>query len=568
MVTAVTVRRLKTFREERFELGESIVLAGPNNAGKTTLLQAIATWQVGLRHWQSRRRRGRTTAKARAGVVLTRQQLTVMPLREMSLLWNERRTAGEEVSSGRKRRIEIVLEGDDDGGWRCGIELEYATPETVYVRPLGARENADISAFPPEAAERLTVVHVPPLSGIEGEEPRRDRAYQDVLIGQGRPGEVLRNLLLDVADDPADWSALVGHIRSLFDVELLRPKYGGGTPYIICEYLPRPRERPLDIASAGSGFLQVLLLLAFFYARRGALLLLDEPDAHLHVILQKEVYDLIRTVASDRGSQLLIATHSEVLLDASSPSQVISFAKPQPRPLVDMVDRRQLREALKRLTTTDLLLAAQTRAVIYLEDESDERILSRWAATLGHPAAAVLERPYVHWLRGNSLREARAHYFAFRHVVEPVAGVVLLDGDNADRESNHGPGDDGLRVVRWSRYEIENYLLIPRAVAATAAGPGAAEGTLEFDAALAAVKRAFASQVPPDADLFGDAAGLTRLKASEELLPQALAAAGRPLPKRELFLVAAEMRPDEIHPEVVEKLDAIAEALLGVPGGS
>jgi hypothetical protein len=479
-----------------------------------------------------------------------------MPLREMNLLWNARRTAGEEVASGRKRRIEIVLEGDDDGGWECGVEFEYATPETVYVRPLGAREGADIGSFPPASAQEVTVVHVPPLSGIEQEEPRKDRAYQDVLIGQGRPGEVLRNLLLDVAATPENWANLVEHIRDLFEVELKRPEYEAG-PYIVCEYVPGHGARPLDIANGGSGFLQVLLLLAFFYARPGAILLLDEPDAHLHVILQKEVYDLLRGVASQRGSQLVIATHSEVLLDASSPEQVISFAKSPPARVSARVERDRLREAMKRLTTTDLLLASQTGAVLYVEDQSDERILSRWANTLAHPAASVLARPYVHWLRGNSLREAREHFFAFQHVVEPVKGLVLLDGDTAEGED--GEASPGLSVLRWRRYEIENYLLIPQAIARVAAD--GADDSLEFAAALERVAKVFRQQVPEGADLFGDAAALTRLKASEEFLPQLLDAAGRPLPKREYFLIAAEMWADEIHPEVVAKLDAIASVL-------
>lgn len=65
MVTSVTIRRLKRFNDETFELGEAVVLAGPNNSGKTTLLQAIATWPLGLRHWLSRRSPGKTSARAR-----------------------------------------------------------------------------------------------------------------------------------------------------------------------------------------------------------------------------------------------------------------------------------------------------------------------------------------------------------------------------------------------------------------------------------------------------------------------------------------------------------------------
>ena len=47
MIRAVTIRRFKRFEEVTFELtGRHVVLAGPNNMGKTTILQAIAAWSL------------------------------------------------------------------------------------------------------------------------------------------------------------------------------------------------------------------------------------------------------------------------------------------------------------------------------------------------------------------------------------------------------------------------------------------------------------------------------------------------------------------------------------------
>jgi hypothetical protein len=42
----------------------------------------------------------------------------------------------------------------------------------------------------------------------------------------------------------------------------------------------------------------------------------------------------------------------------------------------------------------------------------------------------------------------------------------------------------------------------------------------------------------------------------------------RPTPKKDLYLLAARMTPAEIHPEVREKLDRLAEALVGADGGA
>jgi predicted ATP-dependent endonuclease of OLD family len=42
MLTKLTVRNFKLFTEIEVELGERVVLIGPNNSGKTSALQAIA----------------------------------------------------------------------------------------------------------------------------------------------------------------------------------------------------------------------------------------------------------------------------------------------------------------------------------------------------------------------------------------------------------------------------------------------------------------------------------------------------------------------------------------------
>ena len=553
MIRRVTIRNFKRFREQAFELADSVVLAGPNNAGKSTLLQAIATWKFGLERWVAQRSGGR--AVTRSGVAIPRADITAVPLREMNLLWEDRKVTGPRGMSGSRRLIEIVVEGHADGeSWICGLELQYANPELVYARPLDAKrlDPAALRDFPPPAARQLNIVHVPPLSGIERDEPRRDRGMQDLLVGQGRPGEILRNLLLEIAqsEDEQGWLALQEHIRDLFRIELIKPSYSPAQPYIVCEYKEPGRSRPLDLSNAGSGTLQVLLLFGFLYARPATVILLDEPDAHQHVILQKQVYDLVRRVARERGGQVIAATHSEVVLDATEPARVIALFGEEPRALDSETERDQLREALKRVTTTHLLLAQEAGAVLYVESETDERILKEWARILEHPAQRFFERPFVHWLGGRGLREAKAHFFAMRSAFPNLRGLCLLDGDNRDEPDAETTGA-GLAVLRWGRYEIENYLLQPEAL----------KRFVAFPLSDVRIEDAFWRQVPRGTDLFGDHVSLLRVKASAEFLVPLLQDLERSTPKRDLYLLAAAMRPDEIHPEIREKLDRIAESL-------
>ena len=554
MIRRIAIRNFKVFQEQSFELADSIVLTGPNNAGKSTLLQSIAMWRLALQRWIAQREGSH--AARRSGVAIPRTDITAVPLREMNLLWEGRKVTGPQGMSGTPRLIEIVVEGLTDAKeWVCGMELQYANPELVYARPSGAKDldSQDIRNFPPEGAKSLDIVHVPPLSGIERDEPRRDRGMQDLLVGQGRPGEILRNLLLEIHESgrTENWDKLTTHVRDLFGIKLLEPAYAPTQPYIVCEYREPNHRRPLDLSNAGSGTLQVLLLLAFLYARPATVIFLDEPDAHQHVMLQRQVHDLIRKVARDQGGQVIMATHSEVILDATEPKRVLGFLGMAPRALASESERDRVREALKRITTTELLLGRDAGGVLYVEGESDERILKEWARILDHPAQDFFRRPFVHWLGGRSIREAKAHYFAMRAAVPDIRGLCLLDGDNRD-EPDDETTSAGLNVLRWRRYEIENYLLQPDSIARFVVLP-----LLQNQ-----VREAFWRHVPPGADIFGDHVALTRIKASEEFLVPLLHDAGLKTPKRDLHLLAATMEETEIHPEITEKLDRIAESLL------
>lgn len=55
MLTRLRIKNFKRFGDADVELGQSVVFIGPNNSGKTTALQALALWDVGLRKWNERR---------------------------------------------------------------------------------------------------------------------------------------------------------------------------------------------------------------------------------------------------------------------------------------------------------------------------------------------------------------------------------------------------------------------------------------------------------------------------------------------------------------------------------
>ena len=545
MIRTVRIRGFKRFDDVEFRLPGHMVLAGPNDTGKTTVLQAIASWALALRRWRelndfNRRRKAYTPAP------ITRQAFTTVPLRSFDLMWSDRRYRG---------RIEIEIR--HDAGWSATMEFTADSTEQIYVRP-----RADVS---PDTLRKLDlrVVYVSPMTGLGTDEPVLQPPKIEQLLGTGRSGEVLRNLLVDANRNESAWSALQASSQKLFGYELMPPDSGGA--HILAEYRTAKHGPRLDIASAGSGFQQVLMLLAFLNTRQDAVLLLDEPDAHLHVILQDAIHHELRTVAARQRSQLIVATHSEVVINSVEPRELCVMIN-EPRAVADNDERNRLISSLRVLSNSDVMDALAARGILYVEDYTDLNILRAWAATLKHRADGLLAnelmwKPVVFQAQeGRPGIRAQDHFNALQLVRDGFPGLELRDGDAQPPVPDTEITGTGLQRLRWRRYEIESYLIHPdtltRFVKAEARLRSVA---LPVEDMLAYWRNEFPPAVVRDP--LGDHEYLNVTKARTRFLPPMLDAAGlHGLPYTRYHEIAALMLPDEIHPEVVEKLDAICRA--------
>ena len=547
MIRTVRIRGFKRFGEVEFHLPGHVVLAGPNNTGKTTVLQAIASWSLALQRWRELNDFNPRQGYKRAPIA--RQAFTTVPLRSFDLLWRDRRY--------NKHGQEIQIEVRHNAGWSVTMEFIADSTEQIYVRPRWDAPAATLRELD------LQAVFVPPMTGLSTDEPLFQPPLIERLLGLGRPGEVLRNLLVTAHRNESTWYALQSSIMKLFGYVLLPPDASG--PYIRAEYMMSDDGPSLDIASAGSGFQQVLMLLTFLNTREGSVLLLDEPDAHLHVILQDAIYHELRTVAARQHSQLIVATHSEVVINSVEPRELCVTLN-EPRMVTDNEERSRLVSSLRVLSNSDVMQALGVCGILYVEDYTDINILRAWTATLEHRAVGLLAtelmwKPLVFQAReGRPGIKARDHYDALQLVREGLPGLELRDGDARPEVPDTEITGSGLQRLRWRRYEIESYLLHPDALARFV------ESVVGADVAAPHVEDMLTywhDESPPAVvkDPLGEHRFLNGTKARTELLPPLLEAAGlHGLPYTRYHEIAALMLPEEIHPEVLEKLDAICRA--------
>jgi hypothetical protein len=542
----VVIRNFKRFGDETtFALPGHVVLVGPNNSGKTTFLQAVATWAFAYDYWRKRT----PDENPRNGFVrvpISRQGFASVPLKNFDLLWANRRTKAPikiTVVCGRKR---------DGLPLALTMEIESDSTEQIYVRPSSDATLLS-GSFP-------KVVYVPPMTGLSIEEPVYQAPKIAQLLSQGRPGEVIRNLLLEASQDEATWRVLVETVRRLFGYELISPDASG--PEIVAEYRMHVGGARFDIASAGSGFQQVLMLMTFLTTRPGTVLLVDEPDAHLHVILQGSIYQELKRLAASRDSQLVLATHSEVIVNSVDPTEIMMLLG-KPTPLVDKAQRNTLASALRVLPNADIMVARLAPGVLYLEGHTDLAILKEWARILNHPVRKLFDSPNFLWrptvwevADGVTGIKSRQHFDALQLVQPDLKALELLDGDSAGQQQSSPITGIGYQKLRWRRYEVESYLFHPVSLERFVLG-------LAGEVGVAALRKYLENNMPPRflQSPLDDLPTLNATKAREELLPPALAAAGvTDIPYTEFFRIASVMTPEEIHPEVTEKLDGICRA--------
>jgi hypothetical protein len=561
MLTNIRIKNFKRFADVNFELGDRVVLIGPNNSGKTSALQALALWEFGLRRWNEKAGNGSSLP---AGATINRRDLTAIPAPEANLLWRDLHVKnGGGLDSN--VRIEIIVDGVGNGkAWSCGLEFEYANEESLYCSPLRLSADGATRMEIPDAAKTMRVAYLPalpPVGGLSAVEPKLEPGRINVLLGEGLSAQVLRNLcyqLYERRQSSDAWEKLRRNLKQLFGVELQPPQYISERGEITMSYR-EPGGIGLDLSAAGRGLQQTLLLLAYLYANPRTALLLDEPDAHLEVLRQRQIYQLITGIAEEQGSQIIAASHSEVILNEAADRDIVIAFVGQPHRIDDRGS--QLLKSLKEIGFDQYYQAEQTGWALYLEGSTDLAMLQAFARILNHPAADILERPFVHYTL-NQPQKARDHFFGLREACPDLVGVAIFD--RLDRKLQTGTA---LRETMWNRRELENYLCREEVLLAYARHDPPAEVFGKSGAAkreqimqetideMAASLRTLRRPSPWSSDI----------KASDEFLDTLFAnyfeKLGLPnlLRKTDYHTLAGFLTKDQIDEEIVEKLDLIVE---------
>lgn len=438
MLTNVSISKFKQISEAALALAPINVLVGGNNSGKSCILQAI---HFGIALSQSRAIAGAAQFPA--------ERLRYCPTEDFLDLRN-----GTRLTEGAS--IQFNYQGSAENGAvkNANVRLERGRNGVVKAEVSGNQLLTDISD-----PKGFYSIYVPGLAGITIREEYRSELVVNNGIARGDANLYLRNVLLRITQNPARHEKFLSYLQMVFPQIEVRAQFNETSDLWIraTAKMPSGVIRPLDMV--GTGLLQAVQLLAYVCNYEPKVLLLDEPDAHLHPSNQRVLADTLSVIAKNTETRIVLATHSRHLLDSLSenPQARLFWVKNGEVASQENWSDIAILLDLGALDKGERLLAGAYRFLLWTEDR-DTSFLEKLIEANNIPLGDVLIFSY----QASSKIDAAKLMAAFVERVRPgVRTIIHRDRDfMSDAEvqrliAKYQFGDGNVRLFITEQSDIE-----------------------------------------------------------------------------------------------------------------
>ncbi|OMG74905.1 ATP-dependent nuclease [Burkholderia ubonensis] len=294
----VKIERFKNLASVDLDLSGLTLLVGGNNAGKSSVLQAI---QFGVSVAQTSAMQGGAWADDRLATSIGQSDLVYSPIKDVLSLG----------PNGRLREPENEA---------ISITYRQAESETKVSVRKGRNKNVRFELVGQALGQQLQSITSPfsalvtGLAGIPSEEEFETNIVVRKAAAKGDSNSVFRNILLQLKSDPQKWQRFQSQIQRIFPEYDLEVAFNPDADEIIrCSVQRDGITYPID--SCGTGVLQAIQIFSYINLFEPEILLLDEPDSHLHPNNQKQLAEEL-IAAAGSGLNVVVSTHSRHLVEA------------------------------------------------------------------------------------------------------------------------------------------------------------------------------------------------------------------------------------------------------------
>lgn len=299
-LTSIRIENFKAIKDVKIDLTDVSLLVGSNNSGKSSLLQAV--------HFASRAINQASEANKQSTISL--RELEYIPTEMYSELshnsnWGNRKDQPES-------RVIFELTGDDGIGnirtFSAMAALKSARNEGIALNP--SIDTRLIQSF--RGKNNVFSAYIPGISGIPLQETFISKRNVYRKAASGDSNVVLRNILYLLGRNKM-LESTIERIRDVYQDKSIsiNVNFDNNSDYNFRSSFKikgMVTHKPIELA--GTGMLQALQIFSYLYLFRPKIILIDEPEAHLHPPLQTRLLTVLQAAVQELGSTALITTHS------------------------------------------------------------------------------------------------------------------------------------------------------------------------------------------------------------------------------------------------------------------
>lgn len=446
LIQSIRVRNFKRFENFYLSARAGNVLVGPNNSGKSSLLDALRVGQACLR-------------SARTG-----------PPKPVEI-WNSSPVLGYVLPSA-SLPIPIANVATNYSAEDAVVEIRCGNGNTLVVRLNPERqvifyceteEDAPKTSRAFRQALPLDLVIVPPLGPFE----ETENMVTEETVRRNEGSRLANRYFRHIwhhreADDFDEFQSLIRATWKGIDINYPELVRASDAPAFLQMFYSENRiDR--EIYWAGFGFQVWMQMITHMLRGSGnSILVLDEPDIYLHPDLQRRLLRLVH----QRFGQFFLATHSVEIINEAEPGDVISInhaARSGKRVHTDE-EYQSLFNYLGSVENIDFSRLGRARRLVFFEG-NDKKILRKYATKLdAKNFANDLDTMILQSGGFSQWRRVKEVAWTFKQVLKiDVEIFALFDRDYRPEEEIDGflreMVGQGIKCFVLHKKEIENYCL-------------------------------------------------------------------------------------------------------------
>lgn len=294
------VESFKKIANAELLLSDVNILVGANGCGKSSIIQA-AHLACCLIRQAERVDAGKTST-------VGAEELDYLPT-------DDYKTLGYKGNWGNKEgtpssRVTLSFEKKDGGTVEASCKLRSARNAGISI---SGSVPADLTPLL-RAKKKFFSAYIPGISGIPNKEDKKSKKVILKSCSFGDSNVILRNVLLLLRDsDPNNIVLIEKWIEQIIGPVSIKVAHSNDDDlYVSCDIVLEGGSKPIELA--GTGYLQLIQIFSYVLLFEPGVLLIDEPDIHLHPHVQERLVGVLAEVAKEREIRIILTTHSPFIV--------------------------------------------------------------------------------------------------------------------------------------------------------------------------------------------------------------------------------------------------------------